>query len=127
MAAVAPRRRWQDTFEERRFLAPLLIAPAVTFIVTGAEKGFVLLLRDNKKNRWDTHFKGTSFEKANGEKVSSETVAKLLLLHGDGTVTKQSLAAEVAAGHVVVRVRDNGRGMPGAGAPEQSADWTCAR
>ena len=33
MAAVAPRRRWQDTFEERRFLAPLLIAPAVIFIL----------------------------------------------------------------------------------------------
>jgi multiple sugar transport system permease protein len=32
LAAVAPRRRWQDTFEERRFLAPLLIAPAVVFI-----------------------------------------------------------------------------------------------
>jgi multiple sugar transport system permease protein len=34
VASVAARgRRWQDTFEERRFLAPLLIAPAVLFIV----------------------------------------------------------------------------------------------
>jgi multiple sugar transport system permease protein len=30
--AGEPARRWQDIFEERRFLAPLLIAPAVLFI-----------------------------------------------------------------------------------------------
>jgi multiple sugar transport system permease protein len=30
--AGAPAQRWQDVFEERRFLAPLLIAPAVLFI-----------------------------------------------------------------------------------------------
>lgn len=72
----------------------------VSFYLIGGDckdtRNAVLLLRDNKKNRWDTHFKGTSFQKAGGEKVSSETVAKLLLLQGDGTVTKQSLAAEVA-------------------------------
>ena len=33
MASVASGRRWQDVFEERRFLGPLLIAPAVLFIV----------------------------------------------------------------------------------------------
>jgi multiple sugar transport system permease protein len=34
VASVAARgRRWRDTFEERRFLAPLLIAPAVLFIL----------------------------------------------------------------------------------------------
>ena len=32
-AARAPARRWQDLFEERRFLAPLLIGPAVLFIL----------------------------------------------------------------------------------------------
>ena len=33
VAAGSHGRRWQDVFEERRFLGPLLIAPAVLFIV----------------------------------------------------------------------------------------------
>jgi multiple sugar transport system permease protein len=33
VASVASGRRWQDVLEERRFLGPLLIAPAVLFIV----------------------------------------------------------------------------------------------
>jgi len=33
LASVASGRRWQDVFEERRFLGPALIAPAVLFIV----------------------------------------------------------------------------------------------
>ena len=33
---------------------------------------------------------------------------------------------ERQAANVVVHIRDNGRGMPGAGSPEQSADWTFA-
>jgi multiple sugar transport system permease protein len=32
LASVAGEPRWQDVFEERRFLGPLLIAPAVLFI-----------------------------------------------------------------------------------------------
>ena len=33
VAAGSHRRRWHDVFEERRFLSPLLIAPAVVFIL----------------------------------------------------------------------------------------------
>lgn len=55
----------------------------------------VLLLRNKKKERWETHFKATSFQSSSGEKVPSEAVSKLLYLEGDGVVTKQSLGAAV--------------------------------
>jgi multiple sugar transport system permease protein len=44
--AGAPSRRWQDIFEERRFLGPLLIAPALLFIVllVGAPLGMAIYL-----------------------------------------------------------------------------------
>ena len=50
MAVVAdaqrPRGRWRDALEERRFLAPLLISPAVLYIVllVGAPLGLALYL-----------------------------------------------------------------------------------
>ena len=50
MAAVAqrnrPRGRWRDVLEERRFLAPLLISPAVLYIVllVGAPLGLAVYL-----------------------------------------------------------------------------------
>ena len=46
MASVASGRRWQDTFEERRFLGPLLIAPAVLFValLVGVPLGLAIYL-----------------------------------------------------------------------------------
>jgi multiple sugar transport system permease protein len=47
VARPGPRgRRWQDVFEERRFLGPLLITPAVLFIVllVGAPLGMAIYL-----------------------------------------------------------------------------------
>ena len=54
----------------------------------------VVLLRDEKKNRWKTLFKADSFERANKEKVTADELKKLMYAMGDGTVTKRSLAAE---------------------------------
>lgn len=72
----------------------------VSFYLVGAEcketRNAVLLLRNEKKNRWETSFKASSIEKAGGEKVSSDEVKKLLHLQGDGVVTKRSLGAETA-------------------------------
>jgi multiple sugar transport system permease protein len=44
--ARAPRGRWRDAFEERRFLAPLLITPAVLYItlLIGAPLGLAIYL-----------------------------------------------------------------------------------
>ena len=72
----------------------------VSFYLMGADcketQNAVLLLRDEKKNQWKTHFKASSFESSTGKKVSSDELKKLLRLQGDGVVTKHSLGAETA-------------------------------
>lgn len=72
----------------------------VSFYLIGGDcketRNAVLLIRDTKKNRWETHFKANSFESSSGEKVTSEALGKLMFLQGDGVVTKQSLGAETA-------------------------------
>lgn len=57
----------------------------------------MLLLRNAKKDRWETRFKADSFTRSNGEKVSGEEVKKLLFSLGDSTVTRRSLEAKGAA------------------------------
>ena len=49
---------------------------------------------DKKKNKWKTQFDGGSFERASGEKVSSEDIKKIIYGMGDGVVSKRSLAGE---------------------------------
>ena len=49
---------------------------------------------DKKKNKWKTQFDGGSFERASGEKVSSDDIKKLIYAMGDGVVSKRSLAGE---------------------------------
>jgi pimeloyl-ACP methyl ester carboxylesterase len=70
----------------------------VSYYLVGADckdtSNGVLLLRDEKKNRWDTSFKGDSFTRANGEKVAAEEVKALLVAMGDSVVTKRSLSGE---------------------------------
>ncbi len=56
----------------------------------------VVIYRD-KKNQWKTIFKADSFESANGVKVSSEELKKLIYAMGDGVVAKRSLATETLA------------------------------
>jgi pimeloyl-ACP methyl ester carboxylesterase len=70
----------------------------VSFYLMGADcketQTAVLLLRNEKKNRWETHFKASGFERANGEKVTSDELKKLIYSLGDGVVTKASLKME---------------------------------
>ena len=54
----------------------------------------MLLLRNEKKDHWDARFKPDAFTRANGEKVTSEEVKKLIFSVGDGVVSKRSLEAE---------------------------------
>lgn len=54
----------------------------------------MLLLKNDKKDRWEARFKPDAFTRANGEKVTSEEVKKLLFSVGDGVVSKRSLEAE---------------------------------
>jgi pimeloyl-ACP methyl ester carboxylesterase len=70
----------------------------VSFYVMGADcketQNAVVVYRDAKKNRWNTLFRGNSFERAGGEKVPVEEVKKAMFGMGDGVVTKRSLKAE---------------------------------
>ena len=54
----------------------------------------VLMLRDEKKNRWDTRFKADGFTRSNGDKIKDTEVEPLLLSPGDSVVTKSSLIGE---------------------------------
>jgi hypothetical protein len=51
-------------------------------------------LHDDKKNRWQTHFKADGFTRSNGEKVKDTEVRPLLFTMGDTVVTKRSLSGE---------------------------------
>ena len=72
--------------------------PPVSFYLVGADcketPAAVLLLRDEKKGRWETRFKADGFTRSNGEKVKGEDVKNLLFSVGDSVVTKRSLTAE---------------------------------
>ena len=69
----------------------------VSFYLLGADcketPAAFLLLRDEKKNRWETRFKASGFTHSNGEKVKDEQVKPLLFAVGDSVVTKSSLEA----------------------------------
>ena len=69
--------------------------PPVSIYLMGADckdtQTAVLLLRNAKKNRWETQFKAGAFERSNGEKVTSAELKKLLYAQGDGVVTVNSL------------------------------------
>ena len=54
----------------------------------------VIIYRDEKKKKWKTQFDGGSIERANGEKVPSEEVKKIVYTMGDGVVSKRSLTGE---------------------------------
>ncbi len=70
----------------------------VSFYVVGADcketPTALLLLRDEKKARWETRFKPDSFTRATGEKVTADQVKALVVGMGDSVVTKRSLSAE---------------------------------
>jgi hypothetical protein len=69
----------------------------VSFYLIGGDcketQNAVLILRNEKKNRWETHFKASSFTTSDGRKVTGEQLKPLLFAVGDGVVTKSSLQA----------------------------------
>ena len=70
----------------------------VSFYLMGADcketPTAVMLIRDEKKGRWETKFKADGYTRSNGEKVKDEEVKSLLFGVGDSVVTKRSLAGE---------------------------------
>jgi pimeloyl-ACP methyl ester carboxylesterase len=70
--------------------------PPVTFYLMGADcketPTAIVLIRDEKKNRWETRFKADGFTRSNGEKVKDTDLKPLLFGVGDSVVTKASLS-----------------------------------
>ena len=92
-AVLARAKRFQQALD-----ANTSAKVPVSFFVMGADcketQKSIVLYRDAKKNRWNTLFKASSFDRENGDKVSSEEVKKAMFEMGDGVVTKRSLTAE---------------------------------
>ena len=80
----------------------------VSFYLVGADcketSNAILLRRNEKKSRWETHFKADAFTSASGEKVTDQQIKPLLFALGDSVVTKRSLAGEslIAGGRKTV-------------------------
>lgn len=70
----------------------------VSFYLIGADcketQNALLLVRNEKKNRWETRFKADGFTNTKGEKITSEQIKPLLFTMGDSVVPKRSLGAE---------------------------------
>ncbi len=91
-AALARAKRLQAALD-----ASSSVKPPVSFYLIGADckdtPAALLLLRDEKKGKWETRFKADGFTRSNGEKVKSEDLKPLLFSMGDSVVTKRSLEA----------------------------------
>lgn len=92
-AALARAKQFQAALD-----AGTSAKPSVSFYLIGGDckptPASMLLLRDEKKNRWETHFKANGFTRSNGEKVKDPEIEPLLLSLGDSVVTKSSLMGE---------------------------------
>ncbi len=72
--------------------------PPVSIDVVGADcrdsLDSIVLYRETKTGKWKTLFKAAAFTKASGGKVTSDELKKVMLVPGDGVVTKRSLETE---------------------------------
>ena len=96
-------RRFQEALDANK-----RAKPPVSIYLMGADckdtQSAIVLLRNEKKNQWKTLFKPDSFERADGVKVSSDEVKKLIYVRGDGVVTVDSLKKQSAKNPSVLPV-----------------------
>jgi pimeloyl-ACP methyl ester carboxylesterase len=64
----------------------------------------VLLLHDEKKDRWKLQFKAENYTRTDGTKVTAEELKPLLFAMGDGVVTQRSLKAQTSGNKTVLPV-----------------------
>ena len=57
----------------------------------------IVIYRDKGSDKWKTLFKPSGFTRTDGQKVSSEELKKLMIVPGDGTVSRRSLEASTQA------------------------------
>lgn len=92
-AALARAKQFQAALDANSTVT----RPVLMYLIGGDCKettAAMLLLRDEKKNRWETRFKADGFTRSNGEKVKDQDIKPLIFGLGDSVVTKRSLAAE---------------------------------
>jgi len=93
LAVLARAKRFQEALDANT--SPTV---PVSFYLIGADcketQNALLLIHNDKKNRWETKFKADSFTNAKGEKISSDQIKALLYTMGDSVVPKRSLVAE---------------------------------
>lgn len=53
----------------------------------------IVIYRDEKANKWKTLFRPNGFTRSDGVKIKDDELRKLMLMPGDGIVTKRSLEA----------------------------------
>lgn len=65
-----------------------------------------VIIRDDKKGRWDTLFEARDFKRSDGKEVKKDEVKAAIYTIGDGRVTQRSLLAEtsVKGGPVVTNI-----------------------
>jgi pimeloyl-ACP methyl ester carboxylesterase len=92
-AALARSKQFQEALD-----ATSGTKPPVSFYLIGADckdtQAGLMLLRDEKKGRWETRFKADGYIRSDGEKVKDTDIKPLLFTVGDSVVTKASLAGE---------------------------------
>lgn len=96
LAALARAKRFQAALDANtRAKVP------VSFYLVGADcrdtLDGLLLIKNEKKNRWETRFKAEGFTNSKGDKITAEQVKSLLFAVGDSVVPKRSLVGESAA------------------------------
>ena len=95
LAALARAKKFQEALD-----ANTSAKVPVSFYLMGADcketDGGMLLLRNEKKDRWETHFKADGFTRSDGTKVDAPALKTLLFAMGDGVVAKRSLSFETA-------------------------------
>jgi len=102
-AALARAKRFQAALD-----ANTSEKVPVSFYLIGADcketPNGLLLVRNEKKNRWETRFKADGFTNAKGEKITADQIKALLYTMGDSVVPKRSLGTEtlLAAGRKTV-------------------------
>src|ERR1043166_9331522 len=69
----------------------------VSFYILGADcktaPDAVVVFKDGRKDKWRTIFRPNGFTRPDGSKVTAEDLKKVMLVPGDGIVTKRSLMA----------------------------------
>jgi pimeloyl-ACP methyl ester carboxylesterase len=97
-AALARAKRFQGALD-----ADGGVKIPVSFYRMGADcketENALLIIRDEKNDKWRTIFKPGAFTAGDGTKLTEAQLKPVLLTMGDGVVTKSSLTGSTLAGH----------------------------